>query len=275
MLGTRVEAPASVNDCRACASGTPPPRGLPLRLGSADAQGSLACAAPLGARASHRAMDPRRDGERTGTEMLQRAVSGTVLAGAILLAGCAGDGGGSGGDDDLNGSGSSFTVTVAFQSYCQSQTVTVYQTDTSGSSCTPVDVSTPLQPAAGAANAYSASTTGMPDCAQGTRVEITPGSDGDVSYDISTNAAVMNPPFFNVAVQFLCAASPRRSARARRVRPPTRRRPAARSSSRATAPPAPTWWSGVPSRTPRLCRSASHPPSIRRVPVRTSAGRTR
>jgi hypothetical protein len=136
--------------------------------------------------------------------MIQRTFRGVALAGAILLAACGGGGSGSvEEDDDLNGGGPSAAVTVAFQSYCQGETVTVYETDPSGSSCTPVDTSGPVTPAVASPNAYSASTSGSPDCSQGTRVEITPGSDGDVSYDISTNAAVMDPPFFNVPVQFL------------------------------------------------------------------------
>lgn len=110
------------------------------------------------------------------------------------------------GNDNNGGDGPIFdgeqpSVTVRFDNYCP-QTVSVYATDATGSSCTLV-TGTTVEPTEAAPNAYSASTSGSPDCAQGTRVEITPGSNGDVSYDISTNAAVMMPPFFNVPVQFL------------------------------------------------------------------------
>jgi hypothetical protein len=137
--------------------------------------------------------------ETMGT--IERAACGAALLAAAVLAGC----GSSGPSMPASlGDAGAPTVTVTFQNHC-TQSVTVYQTDPSGSSCT--QVSGPVTPAVASASAYSASTTGSPDCAQGTRVEITPGTNGDVSYDISTNAMVMQPPFFNVPVQFLALQS--------------------------------------------------------------------
>jgi hypothetical protein len=135
---------------------------------------------------------------------MQRVFFGVFLACAIALAGC---GGGKGGvvpdDDDMEGGGPSSAVTVTFESYCQGESVTVYKTNASGSECTLIDTSGPVTTDPANPNAYSASTTGSSECTTGTRVEITQGSNSDVSYDISTNAAVMTPAFFNVPVQFL------------------------------------------------------------------------
>lgn len=96
-------------------------------------------------------------------------------------------------------------VRVTFNNYCAGQTVTVYLSAADGSACTLVDTSAPVHPVAGQPNSYSASTDGTPSCATGTRVEFTPGTNGDVSYDISTNGAMPTPPphFFNVKARIL------------------------------------------------------------------------
>jgi len=137
-------------------------------------------------------------------EISKRALRGALLLGVAVLAGC-----GDRPEESLGLGGSSpVAVSVTFKSYCAGDNVQVYQTSPTGSSCTLIDVTDPITPAAGA-NAYSASITGSPDCTQGTRVEITPSTESvsDVFYDISTNASVMNPPFFNVPVQFLALQS--------------------------------------------------------------------
>ena len=91
-------------------------------------------------------------------------------------------------------------VVVKFINHCKDD-VTVYKTNASGSSCT--EVTSPVQlPMGDEPNAFSASTTGNPECDSGTRVEFTLSSDGDIFYDISTNAN--DPPiFFNVPVRIL------------------------------------------------------------------------
>jgi len=98
----------------------------------------------------------------------------------------------------LNGEMSN--VMVTFNNYCTDD-VTVYKTDASGSTCT--EVTSPVQlPMGDLPNAFSASTSGSPECGSGTRVEFTLSSDGDIFYDISTNAN--EPPvFFNVPVRIL------------------------------------------------------------------------
>ena len=136
--------------------------------------------------------------------MAQTTLHRAAILGLSLLAAC-----GNGSQSPppvLDGAEPAAPVTVTFKNYCAGE-LAVYQTDPSGSSCDQIDVSGPVTPATGGASAYSASTSGGPECATGTRVEITPGDNGDVSYDISTNAAVQNPPFFNVAVQFLALQS--------------------------------------------------------------------
>jgi hypothetical protein len=96
-------------------------------------------------------------------------------------------------------------VKVTFRNYCAGQTVDVYLSAADGSGCTKQDTSAPVVPVAGQPNSYSASTNGLPNCAAGTRVEFTPGTNGDVSYDISTNGsyAPQPTPFFNVPVRIL------------------------------------------------------------------------
>ena len=131
-----------------------------------------------------------------------RVVDPTALLGLGLLAGC-----GSGGSGD-NLSSEAPALTVTFKNYCAGE-VDVYSTDRSGSSCTKVNVSGPVHPVGGGSpNVYSASTTAAPDCSGGTRVEITQGTNGDVSYDISTNGTSdPSAPFFNVPVQFIALQS--------------------------------------------------------------------
>lgn len=94
------------------------------------------------------------------------------------------------------------TVTVTFESHC-SNPVDTFATNPTGSSCT--RVASQVTPTVADANAYSASTSGSGECTTGTRVEITPGSNGDVSFDISTNGSYPQQPtpYFNVPVQFL------------------------------------------------------------------------
>jgi len=90
-----------------------------------------------------------------------------ALLGMSLLGGCGGSGGSTASDPPpLDGAAP--PVTVTFKSYCSEQ-VAVYQTDPSGSACTPVDVAGPVTPAAGGANAYSASTSGGPACVSARR----------------------------------------------------------------------------------------------------------
>jgi hypothetical protein len=113
---------------------------------------------------------------------------------------------GCGEDDDNNGgdgpifNGELPPVEVTFKNYCTDD-VTVYETDASGSTCT--KVTSPVQlPLGGVPNPFSASTTGNPECDKGTRVEFTLSANGDVFYNISTNAD--DPPiFFNVPVRIL------------------------------------------------------------------------
>ncbi len=111
------------------------------------------------------------------------------------------------GDDDDNNvgdgpilNGEQPGVEVTFNNYCTDD-VTVYKTDASGSTCT--EVTSPVQlPVGGVPNPFSASTTGNPECDSGTRVEFTVSTNGDVFYNISTNAD--DPPiFFNVPVRIL------------------------------------------------------------------------
>lgn len=97
-------------------------------------------------------------------------------------------------------------VRVTFKNYCAGQTVTVWLSAADGSACTPVSTSAPVYPATGGQpNSYSASVDGTASCATGTRVEFTPGTNGDVSYDISTNGSMPTPPpqFFNVPARIL------------------------------------------------------------------------
>ena len=75
-------------------------------------------------------------------------------------------------------------------------------TDSSGSSCTEVMMNPYQLSMDDMPNAFSASTSGSPECTSGTRVEFTVSSDGDVFYDISTNANEQNV-FFNVPVRIL------------------------------------------------------------------------
>lgn len=98
--------------------------------------------------------------------------------------------------------GSAPAVTLEFSNHCATQ-VEAYATDSTGASCSLVP--NMVTPTAGSANAYSASTSGSGECATGTRVEITPGANGDVSFDISTNGSFPSQPkaYFNVPVQFL------------------------------------------------------------------------
>lgn len=105
------------------------------------------------------------------------------------------------GNDGFIG-GSAPTVTLEFSNHCATQ-VDAYATDAAGSSCSLV--ANMVTPTAETANAYSASTSGTGACATGTRVEITPGANGDVSFDISTNGSFPSQPtpYFNVPVQFL------------------------------------------------------------------------
>ncbi|MBM4269309.1 MAG: hypothetical protein FJ144_22335 [Deltaproteobacteria bacterium] len=126
----------------------------------------------------------------------ERGFCCAVLLGAAAAMGC----GGSSELLGLGGGGDGSGVTLQFQSYCTNP-VTTWETNSSGSECT--EVGSSVTPVTASSNAYSASTTGSGECGSGTRVEITPGTDGDVSYDISTNAGTSGPVFYNVPVQFL------------------------------------------------------------------------
>lgn len=119
------------------------------------------------------------------------------------LAGC-GEGDNNNDDDlgDLNGEMSD--VMVTFNNYCTDD-VTVYMTNQSGSSCT--EVTSPVMlPTGNVPNAFSASTSNSGECATGTRVEFTTSIDGDIFYDISTNAN-KPPVFYNVPVRILAMQS--------------------------------------------------------------------
>lgn len=123
----------------------------------------------------------------------------------IVFGNMAGCGEGDNNSDDLDGTpplnGEMSNVMVTFNNYCTDD-VTVYMTNQSGSSCTLVENSTVQLPAGNVPNAFSASNSGSPECGSGTRVEFTVSSDGDVFYDISTNAN-QPPVFFNVPVRIL------------------------------------------------------------------------
>lgn len=96
------------------------------------------------------------------------------------------------------------SVTVKFVNKC-SYSVDVYLSAPDGSSCTKVDTSAPVLPVTAQPNSYSASINGQPSCATGTRVEFTPGANGDVSFDISTNGSWPSQPvpFYNVPARIL------------------------------------------------------------------------
>jgi len=119
----------------------------------------------------------------------------------IVFGNIAGCGEGDNNDDDLGDlNGDMSDVMVTFNNYC-TDNVTVYMTNSSGSSCT--EVTSPVQlPAGNVPNAFSASNSGSPECTSGTRVEFTVSSDGDIFYDISTNAN-QPPVFYNVPVRIL------------------------------------------------------------------------
>lgn len=135
---------------------------------------------------------------------IELAVMGALLMG-LAGAGCGAATGPAAGDPgtDLDEDEDvAPTVTVTFKNYCAEET-TVFSTPPGGGPCTVQATNGPLPLSVGEAHAFSASTTGHPDCTAGTRVEFTPGTNGDVSFDISTNAAFQHTPFYNVAVQIL------------------------------------------------------------------------
>lgn len=108
--------------------------------------------------------------------------------------------------DDDDDDDATTTVTVTFKDYCATKT-NLYFTQHGTDACKAETSNGPIELSVGDAHSFSGSTKSATEnpCDTGTRVEFTPGANGDVSFDISTNAGYppQPVPFFEMAVQIL------------------------------------------------------------------------